>query len=66
MLTLIGLIAALFVGGFFGWRLTAKRERLLGYAEAVDDQFKRMRDTPRPPRLTAASYHLRALKGGKK
>lgn len=59
-------IVSLGVGLLLGWKLTAKRERLIGYAEAVETQLKRLR-TPAPTwRVTTTTTYLRPIKGGKR
>lgn len=59
-------IVSLGVGLLLGWKLTAKRERLIGYAEAVETQLKRLR-TPAPTwRVTTTTTNLRPIKGGKR
>ncbi len=59
-------IVSLFAGALLGWKFTAKHERLRGYAEAVDDQFKRLREIPRLTPIRRSRSNLRALEGGKK
>lgn len=61
MLIIVVSIISLVIGALFGWKLTANRERMLGYAEAVEDQFKRIRSSPSVRRASS----LRILKGGK-
>jgi len=63
VLTVLACVVSLIVGGVLGWKLTAKRERLTGYAQAVDDQFKRLRSAQDAWRFSSS---LRILKGGKK
>jgi hypothetical protein len=55
-------LSSLCVGAILGWKFTAKHERLYGYAEAVDDQFKRLGDISK----RRSRSNLRALEGGKK
>ena len=62
MLTVITCVVCLLIGGLLGWKLTASRERMLGYAEAVEDQFKRIRSSS----VGHVSSSLRILKGGKR
>lgn len=62
---LLSCFVSLGVGLLLGWKLTAKRERLIGYAEAVEAQLKRLR-TPAPIwRVTTTTTNLRPIKGGK-
>lgn len=63
MLTAIVCVVSLIVGGVLGWKLTSKRERMIGYSQAVDDQFKRLRSAQDSWRFSSS---LRILKGGKK
>jgi len=55
-------IVSLVIGALLGWKLTTNRERMLGYAEAVEDQFERIRSSPNVRRVSSS---LRILKGGK-
>jgi hypothetical protein len=66
MLIVIACFVSSFVGAFLGWKFTAKHERLRGYAEAVDDQFKRLREIPKLTAVRRSRSNLRALEGGKK
>ncbi len=53
------------IGALLGWKLTAKHERLRGYAIAVDDQFKRLRTPQKLATIRRSTSSLRLLEGGK-
>jgi hypothetical protein len=64
MFYFLSCLISLSIGVFLGWKFTARRERMCGYAEAINDQYKQIR-VKQQPTYYHKSTNLRLLKGNK-
>lgn len=66
-LTCLIIFLAFGLGTLFGWYFSQKSAFLQGYAAAVDDQFKRLRNSQQPLwKVKTVKTTLRLINGGKK